>query len=456
MSFKPTNKQLFVLVIFLAVAVRVAAVWLGQASLTEDPDSYARLAVNLSDTGVYGFKIPDYDETSSNRYGAVRPTAYRPPLYPWLLSWFVEYDGRLALEQVAILHCLLGIATVALTYSIALQLGLVAWIPALAVACDPLLIRASQLIMTETLAAFLVVLIWRVWLFLCPSEQNSLDQFSHGRNRRQNWILALGLGILLGLAILARPTAAPWAILCIIGFAAISPGKEATHDFKNRVLKSGLVGFGVLMCVAPWMARNYSILGRPIWATTHGGYTLMLANNPLLFQHFRDHGPSRGWDAEPFHRAWASRTTNSLSPTTKEFWFIDNPSTGFQQLDELDDNRLAYESAVSTIRRDKSTFVVASFYRIGWLWAIWPYANAISLTLVSIGGWYAFWYLFTVRRIVRGVWSHLFLPWLPGLALVVSLTAIHAVYWSNMRMRGPMMCVVYLAATSVRNKEQLE
>jgi hypothetical protein len=34
--------------------------------------------------------------------------------------------------------------------------------------------------------------------------------------------------------------------------------------------------------------------------------------------------------------------------------------------------------------------------------------------------------------------------WLWGLLLMVALTAVHSVYWSNMRMRAPAMPIVYL------------
>jgi len=35
---------------------------------------------------------------------------------------------------------------------------------------------------------------------------------------------------------------------------------------------------------------------------------------------------------------------------------------------------------------------------------------------------------------------------LPGVTLLVTLTLIHLVYWSNMRMRAPLMPMVYLLA----------
>lgn len=39
-------------------------------------------------------------------------------------------------------------------------------------------------------------------------------------------------------------------------------------------------------------------------------------------------------------------------------------------------------------------------------------------------------------------------PWVWAVLLCVSFTAVHAVYWSNMRMRAPLMPALYLVAAS--------
>ncbi len=36
-------------------------------------------------------------------------------------------------------------------------------------------------------------------------------------------------------------------------------------------------------------------------------------------------------------------------------------------------------------------------------------------------------------------------PWIWGVLCVIAFTLVHSVYWSNMRMRAPLMPVVYLA-----------
>ena len=48
---------------------------------------------------------------------------------------------------------------------------------------------------------------------------------------------------------------------------------------------------------------------------------------------------------------------------------------------------------------------------------------------------------------VSSLRSHLFRqPWLWGMALAMSLSAVHAVYWSSLRMRAPVVPVVALLA----------
>ena len=42
-----------------------------------------------------------------------------------------------------------------------------------------------------------------------------------------------------------------------------------------------------------------------------------------------------------------------------------------------------------------------------------------------------------------GLWNQLGSPgWAPPLLLILALTAVHAVYWSNLRMRAPVMPMV--------------
>jgi hypothetical protein len=212
-----------------------------------------------------------------------------------------------------------------------------------------------------------------------------------------------------------------------------------------------------------------------------------LANNPSLYQHFINNGPSRSWDAESFHAAWANRgivqhealsgSANWLNPELKADSRSgedgnsakgpqpDKTSAAREQpvhsLGELADDSLAYELAIQTIKSDPKTFILSCLYRLSWLWAWWP-NGAGKLASLAIGSWYGTVLVLAIiglyqllgrgdsqaslnwlsRRIIEVG------PWLPGLALIIVLSIVHCVYWSNMRMRAPAMPCVYLLALS--------
>jgi hypothetical protein len=65
-----------------------------------------------------------------------------------------------------------------------------------------------------------------------------------------------------------------------------------------------------------------------------------------------------------------------------------------------------------------------------------------------VGGWYAIVLglaVFGLARLGRSRWE---VPWLFGVQLCFVFTAVHAIYWSDMRMRAPLMPFVCLAAAS--------
>ncbi len=385
--------------------------------LTADPDSYSRLAITWAKSGTFGFEGDQ----------GVTPTAFRPPLYPWLLSWCVD-GASVSRVGVAILHVLLGCATVGLTYLIGCRLQLRgAWIGGVGVAVDPILLRQSQLVMTETLATFLAVLAWWLWLVgtLRANEAKSEPSSQASERGAVQWLAVCGFGLVLGVSILARPTGAPWAAMC--GLAALVVGGGG---WQRRVADCGLICLGVLVCVVPWAMRNQALLGKPIWATTHGGYTLLLANNPPLYRHFVREGASRAWEAEEFQDAWSVRLSLEGDP-----------------LGELEQDRLAYRAGTNTILRTPAIFIVSCIYRVGWLWALWPYDGSFGVAEILIAVWYAVIFCLAYvgfRKILR---SRMLRNWLVGLLLIFSLTAIHSIFWSNMRMRAPAMpCVALLAA----------
>ncbi len=131
-----------------------------------------RLRKPWAQNGVFGLTTPA---------GEVVPTAFRPPLYPYLLSWAAS-DGSLNNLWIAILHSILGGLTAGFTY-----LASAAWLgpdrgrlrgilAALLVIVDPILIQQSTLVMTETLATALVSIV--IWWWMCHLSRSAHDRIS--------------------------------------------------------------------------------------------------------------------------------------------------------------------------------------------------------------------------------------------------------------------------------------
>jgi hypothetical protein len=431
---------------FVFLAARAVVAFVDYPSLAADPDAYRALAEGWSSSGTFGRAAPD---------GMVTATAYRPPLYPWLLSWFVG-NGSLWLPGVAVLHVLLGCVTSLLTWDIARRLTqarskasmAIAWIAGMMVALDPILLRQSSLLMTETAATFMAVVIWWIWL-LAIRKEGDLGLLS-----------AIALGSLLGLSCLLRSS---WLVWCpiLIGLSVFA--RYPFHRNRSRQSRAGselvcrneMVLIAVMFLVlVPWAVRNRVVLGSTIWTTTHGGYTLLLANNPVLFKHYEEDGGSRKWDEDRFHRRWSQRGAGD--PRLSDFWDaaeVRGPAMLISN--EVIDDQLASQSAWATILRSPALFAKACFIRIGWFWAFWPSSEQASWPLrMAIGTWYGLSILLFAYGSARGIlgwWTcriaeSVASRWLPAVALVIGLTAVHAVYWSNMRMRAPLIPIVAVVA----------
>ncbi len=487
----------FVLVVGLLVRVGfVAYRWdnIGSQGQLKDTDSYGRLALNLVKFGTFGFPIESSADSQSSKPGyaepttsataksrnsklvrkkvtdaesvarmedsteeltrtwtppPMRPTAYRPPVYPAMLTVAALPDiaNNVPLNKVSLnayvivgMHILFGLVTIGMLHYIAWRMDLRwGWIPALAVAADPILLHWSGEIMTETLVTMLATWAWALYLILVRPmrEETGLKLWGMHLSLR----VSLMLGLVLGLAVLTRPTMLPWAAIMIASLSL----RRSDAGSRVTMITAALIVMSVMNIA--WMVRNKQQFGEPIWTTTHGGYTLLLANNPPLYEHFKTAGPDRNWDADKFHKLWAMR--RSGDPTQSEFWNAEVPVEAIAEpdIDELKDDRLAEEAAKATIERDPKTFALSCLYRAGWLWSVTPnVGQEQNRERWIIAGWYASWFAMALLGLW---WVHSVIAsrvWLMPLLLLLTLTAIHTIYWSNMRMRAPMMPVVYLVA----------
>ncbi len=426
-----------------ALALRGAALGVLGAELRRDPDSYRLTAQTLAAEGVFA-----PDELASQASGRPIPGAYRPPLYPLLLAGMgavsPETSWRTGLAQLA-----LGVATVGLAFALARRwrLGRWSWLAAGLVAADPLLLSLSAQIMTETLAAFLVVAtLLAVDHAIATARQ---DQLSRAVRATIAW--SMTAGALGGLAVLCRPTFLPWALglPLIVGLASsLRPNEGGVRGQRFAPALACLAAFSLVL--APWAIRNARALGNPLLTTTHGGYTFYLVNNRELFAHQR--GDSAvAWNAADFNARWRAARAAALGP---------GPGP---QGTELAADRLAYQRARQEIAADPAGFARATWLRLARLWGALPERLAVDESprrraeRWAIAAWYgvvlplAALGLWVSPRCAAGSPDDSRAGWVrlaPLLWLLASVTALHALYWTNLRMRAPLMPGVALLAAA--------
>lgn len=444
----------------LCGVLRMAVIGIDLPSLEADPDAYRGLAERWAATGTFG----RLSET-----GTMVATAYRPPLYPWLLSWLAWFNHSGPAEAwsgqrvhpiaIALLHGVLGAWTCVLTWSVGQRLGLTSrqsGLAAMLVLVDPILVRQSMLVMTETTATWLGLLVW--WWALRCMPAGTPAMLPAGFVAKTSSRMSLGavcsgavLGGLLGMATLCRPTALAWIVLWGGAVLAGWLWKSGRHALTGMDWQRGCwMSFGAAMALAMvlggWYVRNRVELGVGIATTTHGGYTLYLANNPELYAHWQ-RSYAREWDEEAFHARWKREQSAATSRS------------------EVELDRLANANAMACIVENPWRFATGCIVRQGWFWALWPSERQAGWWVrSSLTVWYGFVFAMAVggamamvRQAVadrsdascdrfRSPVSEIVWRWLPGWTLFLSLVLVHSVYWSNMRMRAPLVPLVSLLA----------
>jgi 4-amino-4-deoxy-L-arabinose transferase-like glycosyltransferase len=377
-------------VMILAVVARLG-VMLPQAKRPlDDPDNYLPLARALA--AGQGFTINGH------------PTAYRPPLYPILLAPLVMVLGPHLSWGVFALHTALGAGTVWLTVLAARRWGLSpvqVLVAAVVVACDPALVVQGRSVMTETLAAFLLA---AALAAVAGSTWRSA---------------ALG-GLAYGLAALCRPSTLPAGGLTVVAALLARPGSA-----RDRVERAGALAVATILVLVPWAWRNARELGEPVWTTTHGGYTLALANNPVYYSEVV-YGPRGAVWSGGHQRAWFDR--------------VNSQTAG---MSEPEADRTLRSDALRFIAQHPVAFSHAALARLGRFWgvapsgAVYPRWLRIATAVWTVPLWAAL--VLGLCRREQWAWPRVAAP-----MALLALSLVHAIYWTDLRMRAPLVPAIAL------------
>lgn len=437
------NSLLAWAVLALAVVARAVILWAQPQGLAQDPDAYVEIARHL---------VAGHGYSRGGRPDAGIPphaTAYRPPLYPLILAGVLRLGAALPARSleltIGLLQLVLGAVTVWLTLAIGdrLRLGGARFLAAALVALDPILVQYTALPMTETLCTFLVTL-W-LWIAVGPSETgpaaaSSVTVKSSGRG--------LLSGVVFGLCCLCRPTFLFLLVLATAWIQARALCRPAKSGEIRRAMLRAALAFlaGLLLVLAPWTIRNGIVLGKFTPATTHGGYTLLLANNPVFYNEVVQQPRGTVWQG-PSLLAWQRDLEESITEAMP-------PVRGEAARDRWM-NRRAWQN----IAAEPVLFLRACAWRLVRFWDVVPRgpeaARLPRWLLAGVGMFYGFELIgfgIGLVALARGKWG----DWLPLLGIVATLCLVHLVYWTDMRMRAPAIPAIALISalgwSSLRRK----
>lgn len=400
----------YLAIVAIAMTARLAFGFLKLNDAPADPDHYLALANSLIDGQGLSYQG--------------RPTAYRPPLYPVLLAPLAGFlgHGKSFHAALIIFQAVIGGATAYLTMRAAMMLEkagngqdirpanmaksknrarLTCALAGMWTALDPLLVSQAPLIMTETLAAFLITAAVHA---LVRDRPNAA-------------------GFWFGLAGLCRPS-----LLACFGLTVAARFATPSGLITKRCAGEA---FRITICCAltmtPWAVRNWLQFGEPVLTTTHGGYTMALANNATYYEEVVFGPPNAIWTG-PRQQAW-----------------MDSIGTDTIGLTEPQADRKIRAKAAAFIREHPRDFLISSIHRQLRFWAIAPAAEVYGPKIRSICAIWTFpvWFLALVALYTRSTWTW---PTIATVAVAAGLAAVHLVYWTDIRMRAPIVPTLAILA----------
>lgn len=348
-----------------------------------------------------------------------QPTAYRPPLYPMVLAplYGLFGDGKAFHASFIVLQSLMGGLTVWLvmrSVQIILQAGdnnaglaqQASFQSALAgclTACDPVLMSQSSLPMTETLAALLLA--YAAFLLIQGQSFSS--------------------GILFGLSALCRPSLlACTALVMFARLLSFTDGKT----ILMRVRESALILTGTVVVLLPWGLRNWLVLGDPVFTTTHGGYTFALANNPVYYEEVLNGPPGSVWSGQQ-QKQWMDEIGPSLAG-----------------LSEAEAAREMSRRTWKFVFQNPRDFLRSCLARQLHFWSIMPSGQVYGWKIRIITAIWTtpFWILSLISLFRKASWAW---PLVAYFAVIVGLASVHLIYWTDMRMRAPIVPALSVLAS---------
>jgi 4-amino-4-deoxy-L-arabinose transferase-like glycosyltransferase len=302
--------------------------------------------------------------------------AFRPPLYPLLLSILKAFN--LNLFGIRFVQCLISAATVILVYLTGKKIfnSRVGIFSAIISSVYPFFVFYNGFILTETVFIFLATAVIYSYVSL--------------NNRKITW---LRTGFILGLAGLCRPTIQgylPFSFLLILSFH---------QPLRRKLGKIFFILIAFILTLSPWVIRNYKIFNKFIPGTTMGGYVFWEGNNP------RSYGGPCHYFPESMYK-----------------------------IEETQRDKFLYRKTFDCIKEDPERFIYLLGHKFFRFWNVVPNAPEYSKSLYKIGSLASFGllmpffilgFIFSLKN-KKAQYLHL---------LIILFTISHMIYLASIRYR---------------------
>lgn len=308
------------LIFAAAIIIRLFFLYLfwDQPLVIVDEQHYATIAENLVGVGEYSLQV-------------AKPTAIRPPLYPFLLATAEFYFGEARYNVVRILQSILSVFSAFLIFDLVKSfISNKKVIQCTLFFClfYPSILVYNFLILTEVLFIFLFL---AAFLFLLISIKSE-----------QIWPFAV-LGVTLALASLTRsityPLALPLAILMLIIIK--------NQSLRRSFIKTSIYLLFFFLTLSPWIYRNYILFSEFIPVDTMGGLNLYMGN----------------YEHTPLHRSWAA-----VDIEGPKAWY-----TGHDELSRLNEGqkqKWAIQNALIFIKDNPGLTLLRSLIKAANFWGL--------------------------------------------------------------------------------------
>lgn len=322
--------------------------------------------------------------------------AARMPGYPLFLAAATQAGGDYALHIARLAQAAVAAAGCAAGVILAVRLAGIAagFLAGLLLACDPFGIFFSHLLLHETLAGcLLLLLVLASWPLLSP-----------GAGRWHHWALAalcLVGCVYVNPALIGVPIG--WGLLLGLGSAG-----------RKRWLGAVALVVIPLLALVPWAVRNRLVLGEWVWLTTRGGISLYDGQGPQA---------TGGSDLA---------AANALPE--------------IQHLSETQQNRFFVQRSWEQMSADPARVLRLAAHKLARMWSPWLHAEGYrgpALQAISMG-----WSVPVYLLALLGVWRLRRQGWRLAILVlpVIYLSAVHMVFVGSVRYRVPIMPILDLWA----------